>query len=287
MKPRYHDQIGELARLQNWTDIMSSLHPFHDEIAKGLRELYSESIPEAGIVVERLASGLLRYSRANPTSCDIYLHDIQPAQVPELLERISTDFADRSLNIYVDDRARDARLGPRLVTGGIERHNATTILAYCGGAPQGVERDDVTIETVSDDFALYEAVRTKLMAFANSEEEPQANAIEEEFAIRKSEMPVGARCVLARAEGEGAAMVSYYEMPDSLIFQLATRLPFRGRGIARHLMELTIRGRLGEGGRSVLVNCDEEGTPAKFYRRLGFVDEVYWRQRYSLPHASG
>jgi len=39
------------------------LHPHHDETAACLRELYSKSIPEAGIVVEQFPFGLFRYSR--------------------------------------------------------------------------------------------------------------------------------------------------------------------------------------------------------------------------------
>jgi len=262
---------------------MSSRHPYHDEIATRLRELYSESIPEVGIAVERLPFGRFRYNRHNPTSGDIFLDSIQPSQVPELLERIANDFTNRLHSICLDDRGKDALLSPALLAEGGKQHHATIILAYCGNVPPTVERDDVTFEKVRDDMDLREAVRTKLMGFANSEDEPPTDALEGEFATRKGEMLIGARYVLARVKGEGAAMVSYYEMPDSLIFQLATRLPFRGRGIARHLMEQTIRNRLEAGSRSVLVNCDEAGTPVEFYRRLGFVDEVYWERRYSLP----
>lgn len=258
-------------------------HPYHDEIATCLRALYSEPIPDARIVVEQFPFGFFRYSRFKLLSGDIYLDGIEPAQVPELLKRMANDFANRSLNIYLDDRDKDALLGPALLAEGSERHDATIFLAYCGDIPPAVKRNDVSFERVRDDTELREAVRTKLMGFAHSEDEPPADALESEFAVRKGEISVGACYVLARVEGKVAAMISYYEMPDSLIFQLATRLPFRGRGIARHLMEQAIRRRLEAGARSVLVNGDEGGTPVRFYRRLGFVDEVYWRRRYSLP----
>jgi GNAT superfamily N-acetyltransferase len=260
-----------------------STHPCHSLIVTCVRQLYSESVPEAGIVVEQLPIGLLRYNLCRPTSCDVYPRGVLPEGVPEFIERITRDYPDRAMDICLDDRGMDELLGPALFAAGLEQHSATTYLAYCRDTPQDMERDDVTVESVRDDAELRELVRTKLMGFANSECEPSNEALDGEFAVRKDEMPIGARYVLARVGGEAAAMVSYYEMQDSLIFQLATRLPFRNRGIARCLMERTVRERLVAGARSVLVNCDEEGLAVKLYRRLGFVDEVYWRRLYSFP----
>ena len=87
--------------------------------------------------------------------------------------------------------------------------------------------------------------------------------------------------LLGRVEGEAAAISGWYEGTDRLIFHLATRMPFRNRGIARHLLSHVIQEPYTSDHRSVTIFTDPEETPVSFYRRMGFPEEVYyWQARY-------
>ena len=78
-------------------------------------------------------------------------------------------------------------------------------------------------------------------------------------------------------------MIGLYEGDDRFIFLLATRLPFRNRGITRWLLARVIGEASADGHRSVLINCDPADTPIRLYRRLGLTDEIYWQQCYAPP----
>jgi hypothetical protein len=34
--------------------------------------------------------------------------------------------------------------------------------------------------------------------------------------------------------------------------------------------------------RSLIINADDPGKPQELYRKMGFVDEIYWYQRYEF-----
>jgi GNAT superfamily N-acetyltransferase len=101
--------------------------------------------------------------------------------------------------------------------------------------------------------------------------------------LRRAEPPARAASCSARAGREAASIIGLYDGEDRHIFLLATRVPFRNRGIARWLLSHVIAEAHADGCRSVLINCDPAGTPIQLYRRLGFTDEVYWRQHYEPP----
>jgi len=80
--------------------------------------------------------------------------------------------------------------------------------------------------------------------------------------------------------GEPAATIAWYDDPDVFIYNLATRVSYRGRGIARWLLCDLLTRSYARGCRSVILNADANDTPIQLYRRLGFTDEVYWRSQY-------
>ena len=101
--------------------------------------------------------------------------------------------------------------------------------------------------------------------------------------MRRAELAGEGRFIFAWAGREPAAILGVYDGADRHIFLLARRLPFRNWGIARWLLAQAIADARTDGCRSVLINCDPDDTPIQLYRRIGFTDEVYWRQRYELP----
>jgi ribosomal protein S18 acetylase RimI-like enzyme len=92
------------------------------------------------------------------------------------------------------------------------------------------------------------------------------------------------RFLLARVAGEPASVVGFYEGEDRFVHHLATRVPFRRRGIASRLLKEVLAG--ASGCRSTIISAAEKGRPVGLYRSLGFTDEVYWRREYK-QHVQG
>jgi hypothetical protein len=75
----------------------------------------------------------------------------------------------------------------------------------------------------------------KLQGFADDEERPAAQEIETELAEREAEWPV-CRYQVAHLSGEAVAILGHYTGQAQMVFNLATRLPFRHAGIATSML---------------------------------------------------
>lgn len=257
-------------------------HPDHDAIVETIRGWYTRSYPEMGYLVEQRRFGW--YSRNTVASSvgRVMMRSIQPDDVGPLLTDAREYYARALVTLYVDDRRLDEKLGPALVAAACGSEHGETYLAHVGPlpdapAPPGLDVCDVTLEL------LEEYVVTKRKGFADSEVEPAPEEVAEELALRRAELAGQGRFAVARLIGEPVAVAGWYAGEDVHIFQLATRLPFRRRGIATALLRYVLDDSYRHGSRSVVINADEEGRPMQLYRRLGFTDEVYWRRPYRVP----
>jgi ribosomal protein S18 acetylase RimI-like enzyme len=115
---------------------------------------------------------------------------------------------------------------------------------------------------------------------ADSEAEPDAEDLRRRTTLRRAEMGGQGRFLLARVAGEPASVVAFYEGKDRFVHHLATRVPFRRRGIASPLLKEVLAGARERGCRSTIISAAESGHPVGLYRSLGFTDEVYWRREY-------
>jgi GNAT superfamily N-acetyltransferase len=201
------------------------------------------------------------------------------ADVPALLADVRASLRDVSVGLYLDDRRADALLGPALVAAGCRRAAAETHLVHIGDAPVVQPVPGVVLEPMTP-TTIVEWSTTKLQGFASSETAPDPERLAAEVAVRRAELAGAGRFLFARTGREPAAILGLYDGADRHIFLLATRVPCRGRGIARWLLCHVIAEACADSCRSVLINCDPVDTPIQLYRRLGFTDEVYWRQRY-------
>jgi GNAT superfamily N-acetyltransferase len=256
---------------------MEHRHPQHDAIAATLRAWYTTSAPTMGFHVEQRPFGL--YLRYPPDAGEVTLRDVRPADVPALLADVRAYYGDASVGIYLDDRHSDATLGPALVRAGCTKRPALTHLGPGGAAPAVSPAPDVVLEPLAE-ATLTEFAVAKLQGFAGSEAAPDPRRVAAEVAMRRAELAGDGRFFLARAGGEPAAILGLWDGDDRLVFLLATRVPFRHRGIARWLLSHTIAAAYADSCRSILIRTDPADTPIQIYRRLGFTDEVYWRQRY-------
>ena len=139
----------------------------------------------------------------------------------------------------------------------------------------------LTIEEVTHENVLDYQI-AKLKGFANSEEQPDPADVESGLRLRRKELADNGRFLIARLESEPASIIGWYEGEDRVIFHLATRIPFRNRGLAKHLLCHVVSETYRMGYRSVMLFTDPLDTPINLYHRLGFTDEIYWRGRYDF-----
>ncbi|HUY99365.1 MAG TPA: GNAT family N-acetyltransferase [Thermomicrobiaceae bacterium] len=260
-------------------------HPEHDRLIEAVPGWYTRSFPDMGYRVERRSFGFYARNDRAAGANRVTLRDLGVGDVPALLADLRRSYDGEAVRILVDDRSLDAGIGPPLLATGCVLSATETFLAHVGPLPALPEVGGLTIEP-GDEANLTEYAATKLKGFADSEAEPAPEALAAELALRRAELAGDGELLLARVDGEPAAILGAIAGPDWLIFQLATRLPFRGRGIARCLLGRALAAARERGGGAVLTNADPQDTPVQLYRRLGFSDEVYWRRTYLLPAAA-
>lgn len=254
-------------------------HPEHDDVAAELRGWFTRPIPEIGLTVSEEWYGSLSVA-AGWVEPRLILTVDEEADVARALAEAQAAIGMRPLAIWVDDRARCARLDDALRAAGAAPVKATTHLALVGELHAASGPDDLVVEDVTED-RLEAWARTKMICFANSEVEPVPDALAAELAVRRPEMAL-ARLQLASLGAEAVGVLAFYDGDDQLVFNLGTRVGHRRRGIAQELLARWAAAGVAAGCRSLVINADDPGRPRDLYRRIGFVDEVYWYQRYAL-----
>lgn len=225
-------------------------HPEHDRLREEVRSWYRTSIPELGYHVEQRRFGSYRRHADDPDSGLIIVDEVAPDEVSEFLADASSYFDNRVVNIWIEDRELDATLGPALVATGASKDTANVHLAHVGLRPERFRASGVTIERVTSTLKDY--VLVKLKGFANSEDVPPVEHVEKELAVRQCELASIGRFLIARVGEEPAAILGYYDGKDRLIFNLATRMPFRMGGIAKHLLCRVVAESYGQACSSVV-----------------------------------
>ncbi len=261
-------------------------HPAHDELVREVRSWYICDYPALGKVVARRRFGY--YSRIQQTDyCDVHiLEPFDPAEAPAFIADVHTFYGQRRVHIFTHGQAVDTRLYHALEQAGCARGADILYLAHVNeGVPPKAESGPGRIESVTPGN-LRDYTVTKLKGFADKEEEPDPAAVGADLAVRRADLNAGGAFLIARVGDEAAGIIGWYEGPDRYIFNLATRAPFRNQGIARQLLSRVLADTYALGKRSLLINTDPADTPVQFYRRLGFVDEVYWKGKWLWEDSS-
>jgi len=252
----------------------------HDlaDIARGIRHRYRGARPGPREAFENGTYGIYSRQLDHPSLDSVLIESISKEQLPDLWREAQTRFGSKSVRVYVDDWRLDAELEPHLGTEGCNRSCEMIYLAHIGEPPCVEQVENLTVERASADTVReYEVVRAK--SFADSEVEPDPEEVTANAGGIAADLGE-THLLLGRVEGEAAAIAGWYEGTDRLVFHLATRMPFRNRGIARHLLSHVIQETYTSDHRSVTIFKDPEETPVSFYRRMGFTEEVYWQARY-------
>jgi GNAT superfamily N-acetyltransferase len=255
-----------------------AVHPEHAALQRELRSWFTNSAPALGYVVATQWYGYL----SEPGGV-VGTRLILTVEDPRDVARALDDARQRSggvLTVWVDDRARCGRLDRALQDAGCKPIKSVSHLALVGGLAARSGPPSLTVHDVGPD-SLEEWVVTKLKCFGDTEATPSTEQIAAETAVRAPEMAL-ATLQLARLEGAPVAVLAYYIGTDQLVFNLGTRVPFRHRGIAQDLLRRWVAAGRAQGCRSLMINADHLGAPEALYQQMGFVDEIYWYQRYEF-----
>lgn len=261
---------------ENDTAPRMTSHPAHNLLVKEVRSWYIQDFPALGKFVTQRRFG---YYSLNPKTnyCDV--HVLEPFDTKEtdaFLADVKAFYGRRQVHIFTHGQATDRTLASTLEQAGCTQGPAKLYLAHVetGDSPKSGS-GPAQLEPVTQSNLL-DYVVTKQKAFASSEEGPAPAAIEAEIASRRAELNAGGAFLIARVGAEAAAIIGWHEGPDRYIFNLATRTPFRNQGLARQLLSHVLADTYKLGKRSILIATDPAASPVRFYRRLGFVDEICW-----------
>ncbi len=223
----------------------------------------------------RLAYGWLKWHDIDPgMSWGRITLESEVSDADALLKSVRSDFADwETLRLVVDDAGQRARLDSGLRRLGYETTSVQVLLAHVGDPRERLPVAEASVEEVEAD-RLHEWAGAKLRGFGNSDVEPDKEALAFEVALHGAELRGELRLRLARVAGEPVSIIGWYDGDDLDVFNLATRPAFRERGIARLLLTQVLREAEAEGRRSVVIGTDPRDTPIRWYRRLGFTDEL-------------
>ena len=256
-------------------------HPEHDRIAEEVRGWYRKPYPEMGYSVEQRPFGWYARNTAGSGMARVEVAEISAGDVAALVADARDYFGGATVTLHIDDRGLDSELQPALLAAGCQREQSTIYLAHVGELPDASAAQEIEV-VMCDEALLEEHAIAKLKGFADSEQYPARAEVVEEMALRKAELAGNGRFAIARIGAKAASTIGWYTNDDAFIFDLATRVPYRHRGIATALLRYVLEREYLGGARSIVINADEDGRPAELYRRLGFTDEVYWRQQYSF-----
>jgi hypothetical protein len=256
-------------------------HAEHDAVRDEVRRWYSASTPKIGLSIVAQPYGFLTAVSGPSARRRLLLTVEAPEEVGPALRAAAEFYGTSDFELWVDDRARAERLAAALRAAGRAPGLATVTLALVGTVRAAAPPVGLRVEEVVDEGQLRQWATTKLQGFADDESLPEPERLESELSARRAEWPV-CRYLLAHLGTEPVAILGHYTGTDQMVFLLATRLPYRHRGIAQSLLAGWSEEEPATTVRSRLINCDDGGRPADLYRRLGFTDEVWWYRRFPL-----
>ena len=250
------------------------------EVSDSIRAQYRGSEPGGGWTFERRRYGVYAQNASDPDIDAVVVDDIRAIDVPGLLQEMRAMFGLRPARIYLDDRELESSLQPALEANGCQRTTELQYLTHFGPCPSGTALPGLSVReaTTEAELRAYEIARLK--ALGDSDATPNEEEVTANLRGRISSLG-SCRYLIGWLGDEPATLVGWYEGLDRLIFNLATRLPYRRRGLARHLLTCLIEEtQESPEYRSLTIFTNPDDGPIAFYRDMGFTGEVYWQARY-------
>jgi GNAT superfamily N-acetyltransferase len=130
---------------------------------------------------------------------------------------------------------------------------------------------------------------TKLRAWSSSEDTPNDHALQAEIERRTRELRGSGRGMLAMIDDAPAGFIWWYDEPSHIrwIRQLATRTPYRKRGVATRMLVNCVQSAYQAGMMAVIISVDpDNNTALKLYSELGFSHSVYELDTYTFANTA-
>src|SRR5215469_14362315 len=124
-------------------------HPHHDLLCAEVRSWYRASAPELGYQVVHRGFGFYGREPGNPHSARILVERPCLNEIEELQVDAREFFGNVEIDIWVDDREKDATLGPALLRAGCHLRGATIYLAHVGAPPAVNPLANVSVQSVN------------------------------------------------------------------------------------------------------------------------------------------
>ena len=253
-------------------------HPQHEQVRQAVRDWFRQPFEGMGYRNEE------RFFGAYWSTGMVYPSPAAITAPADFLSDLQTYYGQDEVVVCLDDPVLERQLGPILTTGGWTEDESDIFLAHVGPAPIVTTRPGLVLEPATE-ANLREYALTGLMSFDDVEVMPDEEALAREMARRREELAGTGRGLLARVEGEPAAIMRWFDDPlDIWIRGLAVRPAFRGQGIGSALVNRGLADGHAAGCRSLLINVALQNSGARrLYGRLGFGDEVYRRRQFTPP----
>lgn len=209
----------------------------------------------------------------------VYVSELDSADVGDFLDNLKERYAgqERPVSVYLDNADDLKKLGPLLREKGCGPPLTSYFLAHTDSGWQAAAEPDFTLEHVTVE-GLQLFAETKLRAWKSEEGQPSEEEIKAEMERRSQELAGSGRGLLAFLESEPLGYIWWHEDPSLILWvnQIATRTPFRRRGVARSLLSECIHSAYERGYRALVLDVAESNQAAlKLYRSLGFTELVY------------
>lgn len=207
---------------------------------------------------------------------------VDAASVPAAIVECRCHFPVGGITLWVEGRKRDAKLRPALRRAGAREAFEACYMAHAGPGSNPPQPLPAGLRLVMGGEAeLDDFVRIKQQAFMATEYLPSEQSLRAERARRLGELRhSGGMCLVYRGD-EAVAGASFFRVgPDWFLNLLVTRVPYRGRGIGRALVDAVVERGYRAGAEAVVVVPDP--AVERLYRRAGFAEEVLWRRAYQI-----
>jgi GNAT superfamily N-acetyltransferase len=131
---------------------------------------------------------------------------------------------------------------------------------------------------------------TKLRAWSSSEDTPNDHALQAEIERRTRELRGSGRGMLAMIDDAPAGFIWWYDEPSHIrwIRQLATRTPYRKRGVAtRRMLVNCVQSAYQVGMMAVIISVDpDNNTALRLYSEMGLSHSVYELDSYTFVNSA-